>query len=302
MNYDRALNFIKTRREQDLIEAHREYMSRLGVDETLSEFDERYRRAVLEDVKSGTDEKGKKAKRELIAEIKRLGLYEKFYPDPHCDKCGDTGFVGGKICDCVKALSFNSDMVAFPLHDFSQIDYSLFGERDGAVFKKTASDMKIVFADKFPNTKKKIFSFLGSSGTGKTFLASCCVDAVLKKGLSAVFVTAFRFVSDMTKYHTTFSDERDSFIRPYLDCDLLAIDDLGTEAVYKNVTVEYLYLVINERQIAGKHTLITSNLSINRLAERYGERIASRILDKKTCYAAEFSGKDVRACEIGKNN
>lgn len=63
MNYDRALNFIKTRREQDLIEAHREYMSRLGVDKTLSEFDERYRRAVLDDLKSGTDEKGKKAKK-----------------------------------------------------------------------------------------------------------------------------------------------------------------------------------------------------------------------------------------------
>ena len=89
---------------------------------------------------------------------------------------------------------------------------------------------------------------------------------------------------------------------PYLDCDLLAIDDLGTEAIYKNVTLEYLYMVINERQIAGKHTLITSNLSVNRLAERYGERIASRILDKKTCYAAEFSGKDIRAYEIGKNN
>ena len=277
-------------------------MSRLGVDKTLSEFDERYRRAVLDDIKSGTDEKSKKAKHELLGEIKRLGLYEKFYPAPHCGKCGDTGFVGGKICDCVKALSFNSDMVVFPLHDFSQIDYSLFEQRDGAIFKKTATDMKIVFADKFPDTKKKIFSFLGGSGTGKTFLASCCVDAVLKKGLSAVFVTAFRFVSDMTKYHTTFSDERDSFIRPYLDCDLLAIDDLGTEAIYKNVTVEYLYLAINERQIAGRHTLITSNLSINQLAARYGERIASRILDKKTCYAAEFSGSDIRAYGIGNND
>ena len=104
MNYDKALNFIKTRREQDLIEAHREYMSRLGSDKTLSEFDDRYRRAVLDDIKSGSDEKGKKAARELLGEIKRLGLYEKFYPAPHCDKCGDTGFADGKICDCVKAL------------------------------------------------------------------------------------------------------------------------------------------------------------------------------------------------------
>lgn len=199
-----------------------------------------------------------------------------------------------KICDCALSLSTSSDFISFPLHDFKDIDYSLFSQHDAARFRKTAGDFEIIFGEKFPDTKKRIFSLLGKSGTGKTFLASCAASAVVKKGYSAVFVTAFKFVSDAAKYHTTFDDTRDGFLQPYLDCDLMIIDDLGTEAVYKNITLEYLYLVINERQLAGKHTMITSNLSMDRLGERYGERIASRLLDKKTCYAAQFDGDDIR--------
>lgn len=297
MNYEKTLNFIRSRRESDLIAASEAYYRLLASDERLAALDAAYRKAVLSDVKGETDGAGDRAKRALDEYIDASGLKKIVRPAPHCAKCGDTGFTGGKMCECVKAMSFD-DYVAFPLHDFSEIDYSLFDQKDGAVFMKVASDLKTVFADKFPLSKKKIFSLLGKSGTGKTFLASCCVDAVLKKGYSATFVTAFKFVSDASAYHTTFTPDRRSLIAPYLDCDLLVIDDLGTEAVYKNVTLEYLYLVINERQIAGRHTLFTSNLDVDRLAARYGERIASRMLDKKTCYAAEFSGKDLRACEV----
>ena len=299
MNYEKTLNLIRLRRQNDLIAASAAYSKALDDDEKLAALDSAYRVAVLSDLKSGSSDKGEQAKRAINEYIKKIGKTQTFYPAPHCAACGDTGFVQGRLCDCVKNEAFK-DSVCFEVHDFGQIDYSLFDQKDGERFRKVASDLKTVFEDKFPFSKKKIFSLLGKSGTGKTYLASCCVGAVLKKGMSATFVTAFRFVSDVAAYHTTFTPDREALIRPYLDCDLLAIDDLGTEAVYKNVTLEYLYLVVNERQLAGKHTLITSNLNIDQLAARYGERIASRILDKKTCYAVEFDGKDVRAHSVNK--
>lgn len=187
------------------------------------------------------------------------------------------------------------DMIAFKLHDFDDIDYGLFTPDAARQFRKTAENYRIIFCDKFPDTKKRIFTLMGKSGTGKTFLASCAASAVLKKGCSVVFVTAFRFVSDACRYHTTFDDTRDGFLRPYLDCDLMIIDDLGTEAVYKNITLEYLYLVINERQLEGKHSIFTTNLHVDALRARYGERISSRLMDKKTCYATEFDGGDIRS-------
>ena len=294
MNYAQAVNFIKQRRQNDLIRAEYAYSEALERFPSLKKADENYRAAVVRSLKSGGEGQAPDEKRALDEEIGRLGLQNTLFPAPHCSKCGDTGYCGGKICDCALSLSTSSDFISFPLHDFKDIDYSLFSQHDAARFRKAAGDFEIIFGEKFPDTKKRIFSLLGKSGTGKTFLASCAASAVVKKGYSAVFVTAFKFVSDAAKYHTTFDDTRDGFLQPYLDCDLMIIDDLGTEAVYKNITLEYLYLVINERQLAGKHTMITSNLSMDRLGERYGDRIASRLLDKKTCYAAQFDGDDIR--------
>lgn len=296
MNYYKAVNFIKQRRQNDIIRAENAYYDALDKYPSLKKADAEYRAATLAAYKSDNDEAAKQAGKSLKKEIAALGLEKTFFPSPHCKKCNDTGYFNGRICDCAMSLAITDELVTFPLHDFSEINYELFDDRSARLFKKTADDYRIIFRQKFPETKKRIFSLLGKSGTGKTFLASCAADAALKKGYSVVFVTAFRFVSDAAKYHTTFDDTRDGYLRPYLDCDLLIIDDLGTEAVYKNITLEYLYLVINERQLNGKHTMITSNLTLDELRSRYGERIASRLLDKKTCYATEFDGNDLRSC------
>lgn len=296
MNYYKAVNFIKQRRMQDLMRAETAYYDALDKFPSLKKADAEYRVAVMKSLEANDDEIASNAKTALDDEIKALGLQNEFFPVPHCSKCADTGYCDGKICDCVKQITISQELISFPLHDFSEINYDLFRKQTAEIFKKTADDYEIIFNRKFPDTKKRIFSLLGKSGTGKTFLASCAANAVVKKGYSAVFVTAFRFVSDAAKYHTTFDDTRDGYLSPYLDCDLLIIDDLGTEAVYKNITLEYLYLVINERQLARKHTVITSNFTVDELRTRYGERIASRLLDKKTCYASEFDGEDLRAC------
>lgn len=295
MNYNQAINLIRQRRQAQLVRAENAYMKALDEYPALKDADRRYREAVLHQLHGDSHGDVKKAERQLSGVIASLGLKEVFAPPPHCKKCGDSGYVNGKICDCVLSMATAKDMIAFKLHDFDDINYGLFTPDAARQFRKTAENYRIIFCDKFPDTKKRIFTLMGKSGTGKTFLASCAASAVLKKGCSVVFVTAFRFVSDACRYHTTFDDTRDGFLRPYLDCDLMIIDDLGTEAVYKNITLEYLYLVINERQLAGKHSIFTTNLHVDALRARYGERISSRLMDKKTCYATEFDGGDIRS-------
>ena len=295
MNYNQAINLIRQRRQAQLVRAENAYMKALDEYPALKDADRRYREAVLHQLHGDSHGDVKKAERQLSDVIASLGLKEVFAPPPHCKKCGDSGYVNGKICDCVLSMATAKDMIAFKLHDFDDIDYGLFTPDAARQFRKTAENYRIIFCDKFPDTKKRIFTLMGKSGTGKTFLASCAASAVLKKGCSVVFVTAFRFVSDACRYHTTFDDTRDGFLRPYLDCDLMIIDDLGTEAVYKNITLEYLYLVINERQLEGKHSIFTTNLHVDAQRARYGERISSRLMDKKTCYATEFDGGDIRS-------
>ena len=298
MNYAKAIERIRSRRDADLFNGEQFYYTALSLYPALKEADSAYRKATLESIKTGDATVANQKKAELDELIRNLGLFDKIYPAPHCKKCNDTGFTGNRVCDCVKAITVGDELISFPLHDFSDIDATLFEGKDATAFFEALKVLKIAFEKKFPDTKKRIFSLVGKSGTGKTFLASCSASAVLAKGRSVVFLTAFGVISRAMKYHTTFDESKEAWLQPLLDCDLLIIDDLGTEAIFKNVTLEYLYLIINERQLKGKHTFITSNLTFDEIKARYGERIASRILDNKTCYVAEFNFKDIRKINI----
>ena len=79
-----------------------------------------------------------------------------------------------------------------------------------------------------------------------------------------------------------------------LDVDVLFIDDLGTENIYKNVTAEYLFVVINERIARGKQTFVSTNLTLNDIRNKYDERIFSRIVDKNVTFVAQLNGDDKR--------
>ena len=79
-----------------------------------------------------------------------------------------------------------------------------------------------------------------------------------------------------------------------VEAPLLLIDDLGAEPMMQNITVEYLFMLLNERMTAKRHTVIATNLSPTQLQERYGERVMSRILDRSRGVALMLTGKDVR--------
>lgn len=230
--------------------------------------------------------------------IKTLGLENVLYPPYHCNKCKDTGLVGSKYCECAKAMSINSnnELIRLPLRSFNELTPDLYGEYAPFIVK-VATEVRTICL-KGRSAVRKNINLLGKTGTGKTFLASCFAGECVRRGRSVVFITAFDFFERARKYHTTFTSDKDEFLAPLIECDTLIVDDLGSESILKNITVEYLYSIVNERQLAGKLTFITSNLSLDEFAIRYGERTASRLFDKKLCYTREFNFPDIRKISI----
>lgn len=221
---------------------------------------------------------------------KRLGLTP---PTPNCKLCGDTGRHNGKFCECVVQLSVqNTSELSIPLHDFSKVDFSVYGAH-APIYEKLFDDIRTI-CTRYPNNKTRCIVINGTTGNGKTYLAGCAANEILSRGMSVLALTAFAANNRFRNYHTCFNDEKSSYLDPMLDCSLLIIDDLGTESVLKNVTLEYLYLVLNERNLTGKLTMFTTNLSQNALLDRYGERVYSRLFDKSLTYAKSLDTPDIR--------
>lgn len=198
-------------------------------------------------------------------------------PPCRCKLCNDTGIINGKYCKCVikRVINSESENLVLPQTDFTEAQKTA----PKAISKVYGAARKYI--DEYQSGAKPFFIIAGSSGTGKTVLASAIATEFMKNGASAVTVSAFDFAKRAKDYHTQFAiDNYNDLFTPMLDCDVLVIDDLGTETMLKNITREYLYTVINERWLRKKHTVVTTNLKPEALIDRYGEAIFSRLCDK----------------------
>lgn len=288
-SYKNAIAAVRARRDRAQLAARAAYEQALE-NPAFYEADKAYRAAVID---SATGKAAKAAVKSALAArskaLAAIGLTDAdLAPKYQCAVCEDTGVRDGRPCKCAVDLFIRSakDGVMIPLRKFDDLSPTPFQENVYRILKS--------YAAKFPATNKRVILLMGGAGVGKTVLAGCVADAVLARGYSVLALSAFGFVNRVSAYHTTFDDSRSGYLQPLLDCDLLIVDDLGTETMLKNITREYFYLVVNERNAAGKHTLFTTNLSPDELVARYGERTASRLFDKSICYAAGIVGKDLR--------
>lgn len=213
-----------------------------------------------------------------------------------CTKCKDTGKVEGKPCSCfnrrVSELLVKESGAGFEiLKHFADSDFSKF-ERPEEIKKVYQVFEKIL--DGLDKTKYKNFLIQGDSGVGKTFLLSAIAGESIERGHTMFFVTAFNLNALMLKYHTTFEQDRIKFLAPIFESDVLIIDDLGTEQILRNITKEYLLEILKTRVIEGKHTFISTNLSLDGIIDRYGERIFSRMVDKSNSLTLRIENKNLR--------
>ena len=176
--------------------------------------------------------------------------------------------------------------------NFERFDLNRFPEEGGqraqmALARRLCEE----YADHFPETRYRNLLLTGAGGLGKTYLLNCIYARVCDRGLSAVRVTAFKLFESMRRQHM---GDSESEFASLTEAPLLLIDDLGTEPMMRNITVEYLFLLLNERTAAKRHTVIATNLTATQLQERYGERVSSRLLDRSVCGVVQLRGKDLR--------
>lgn len=258
------------------------------------------REAVARDMK----EKG----RAINARIRQLLTEAGMRPDDlelryRCPLCRDTGYVGdapARFCDCFEQrlrlrMYEDGSMAGTDEQNFDRFDLSLIPEEGGQ--RDQLEKARIVcqrYADRFPDTDFRNLLLTGEGGLGKTFLLNCVFERVTSRGFSAVRVTAFRMFEAMRRQHVGNDEKYDGF-SALIETPLLLIDDLGAEPMMRNITIEYLFTLLNERAAARRHTVIATNLTPAQLKERYGERVASRLLDRRLCGAVQLKGKDLRS-------
>ena len=244
--------------------------------------------------------KFKNTKKELYSQLKKAGVdIQNLYPKYECPKCKDTGNINGEYCECFKkALSQElikeSGLSDTNLPDFDKISYDIVKNKQQKENYITICKLLKDYINIIPNNTKHIVTLSGQVGVGKTYLLNACVNEAIKRNLYCVYTTAFNLNQDMLKYHNASITNKEQILEKYLTCELLCIDDLGTENILKNVTLEYLYLIINERLIAHKNTIITTNLTPEQIMQVYDERILSRIANKRDCILIGMTGDDLR--------
>lgn len=219
--------------------------------------------------------------------LKTMGIdAENLKPSYNCKKCSDTGFVNGKKCQCLK------QEIVKQLGQDSNIYNSSASFANAKPTEFISLCQK--WCDKFPNAAKRNMLLFGGTGVGKTYLTHCIFKDLLDKGFVVNYTTAFALNEKFLQIHTDFSHNRQQLWFDLLECDLLIIDDLGTEPVYNNITIEYLFNLVNERLISNKSLIISTNLDLERIFKHYGERLFSRICDKAATHLLKIENEDLR--------
>ena len=212
-----------------------------------------------------------------------------------CPDCRDTGFTdeGKRVpCACSVRLRLPVDPMQQINRDETFESFRTDIYPDETQKKRTLNAKKLCeqYADALPRPEFPNLLLLGMPGLGKSFLANAIAARAVDRGVDGLRVTAYRFLSDIL------SDIRDGTKNAdrYQNSALLVLDDLGSEPMIPKVSVEWLFAIVNERLMTGRATVIVTNLSLTGLQERYGERVMSRLSDRRTARIIPLSGSNLR--------
>lgn len=219
---------------------------------------------------------------------------------PICPTCGGTGYVGAAMCECLKELCRQEQKKEltnlFGAESFEKFRLDLYSDQYDAKYRSSPRELMRAtyrmaqnYAQSFPADGQSLV-FSGATGLGKTFLSACVARVVAERGFSVSYAPVGQlfaaFEEDKFRPQPDAARTEDVFA-----CDLLIIDDLGTEMTTQ-FTVSVLYQLLNTRLMEKKPVILSTNLTPGELASRYSPQIASRILG--TYRLCQFCGDDIR--------
>lgn len=228
--------------------------------------------------------------------IKKAGFSEDYLnPIYTCELCHDTGYIGNQKCQCFKKAGIEllyentNNKNLDRTHTFENFDFSLFPKDTEPRFGVSPYDnaKSIVkfckgYVSDFDAKSRNIF-FYGNVGAGKTYLTDCISNELIQTLHSVIYTCAHDFFNMVADYefNRNTSDKSPAYTASLLECDLLVIDDLGSENI-NSFTQSTLFYYINERLLLSKSTIISSNYALDDIRQMYSERISSRIFGSYT--------------------
>lgn len=317
----RAEYETKAMKAEEAADERREELYRVipglrDLDRTLSGFGLRLMKQAMEggDTQAGVaslqaeNERIQAARRDLLA---RYG-YPADYCSPRyeCPKCRDSGYIGIRMCTCMRKKLTEAGMMSSGLgmlmktqsfENFS-LDYY---KNDPAAYAKMRENLQIIrtYAETFGATEQergkmpRNMLFLGYTGLGKTHLSTAVAKSVIEQGYDVFYNSAVGMLADFETQrfgNSAVLGDADNTSR-YTTCDLLILDDLGTELV-NQFTLSVLYTVINTRMNLAKATIISTNLTAAELRDKYSDRISSRLFGEFRPIL--FVGTDIRKLKM----
>lgn len=308
-NYQKIKNEIERRRLSAIAEADKRNIEARALSEDIRLIDSELTKtglAIFKAACDGADITPIKEKNELLMAarkeaLRKLSLPED-YTEPHytCPICSDSGFVGTRMCKCFKEMLITENIKASGMgkliekQSFENFDLSYYDPTSESYARMEKNyNLAKDFADNFGKEEGETLLFFGKTGTGKTHLSTAIAKRVIERGFEVLYDSA-------QNIFTAFENDRfKSGYGPYepeatkfMECDLLIIDDLGTEFV-NQFTISCLYNLINTRQNKGLSTIISTNLSYEELSKKYEDRIFSRLVGSDSRVLL-FLGKDRR--------
>lgn len=239
-------------------------------------------------------------------EILRSHGYPENYFDPpyQCPDCKDTGYIGREKCHCFRQAAIDLVYTQSNLRqileqeNFQHFSYGYYSDSlknpstglSSLATAKQAVSLCKDFIEGFGKEFKNLF-FYGDTGIGKTYLSNCVAKELLSRGYSVIYFTASSLFHIFEKSYFGKQADYSEDYQNIFACDLLIIDDLGTE-LSNSFTASQLFLCINERILRRKASIISTNLSLGQLVDTYSERVFSRISSSYTMI--KLFGDDIR--------
>lgn len=258
-------------------------------------------KALLDSIEAETRELSKKR-----AEILGAAGFPADYTEVRyeCELCGDTGVVDYRMCKCMKDKLIKAGLESSGMYELVKtqtFDNFDLGYYTGEAHSRMSTILEIAkkYANEFDPSNAGSIIMLGNTGLGKTHLSSAMGGVIIEKGNDVYYTSAVDMFADFEsdRFGGSRYQESDIALDKYFSCDLLIIDDLGTEMV-NQFTTSCLYNVINSRLVKKKATIINTNFTRDEMRKKYMDRITSRIFGEYL--VLPFIGHDIREQKLKK--